>query len=304
MKPAPFRYVAARSLEQALDAKGRIRRRGAISGRRPKPGSGNEFPADAAGSADRHQSAEGVCRRTEERRGPFAHRRADALPQPRTRPGNREPTCRSLHEALPHIAHPQIRNRGTIGGNLAHADPASEMPAIVLALGGRLRAQSVRGERWIEAPIFLSARSPRRWRTTRCWSRWSCRSRRRAPAPALWKWRAAAATSPSSAWPARCGSTPRDAAARRGSACATPAIRRSSSPQRGESLLVGERIERARRSTKPPRSCRRSIDPGGNVHASSEYQRHIAGVLTARALATRERTGAAWALIGTRSPSR
>ena len=58
----------------------------------------------------------------------------------------RDPTTAAdlplIHEALPHIAHPQIRNRGTIGGNLAHADPASEMPAIVLALGGRLRAQS------------------------------------------------------------------------------------------------------------------------------------------------------------------
>jgi len=40
-----------------------------------------------------------------------------------------------IGEALPHIAHPQIRNRGTIGGNLSHADPASELPAIALALG-------------------------------------------------------------------------------------------------------------------------------------------------------------------------
>ena len=38
-----------------------------------------------------------------------------------------------IGEALPHIAHPQIRNRGTIGGNLSHADPASELPAIALA---------------------------------------------------------------------------------------------------------------------------------------------------------------------------
>ena len=68
----------------------------------------------------------------------------------------RRATCRSLHEALPHIAHPQIRNRGTIGGNLAHADPASEMPAIVVALGGRLRAQSQRGERWIAASDFFA----------------------------------------------------------------------------------------------------------------------------------------------------
>ena len=64
-----------------------------------------------------------------------------------------------ISEALPHIAHPQIRNRGTIGGNLAHADPASEMPAIVLALAGRLRAQSQRGERWIAASDFFCRRA-------------------------------------------------------------------------------------------------------------------------------------------------
>ncbi|MET0876168.1 MAG: FAD binding domain-containing protein, partial [Tardiphaga sp.] len=39
-----------------------------------------------------------------------------------------------IREALPEIAHPQIRNRGTLGGNLSHADPASEMPAIAVAL--------------------------------------------------------------------------------------------------------------------------------------------------------------------------
>src|SRR5437660_9795111 len=51
-----------------------------------------------------------------------------------------------LREALPHIAHPQIRNRGTIGGNLAHADPASELPAVMLALDATLRVRSVRCE--------------------------------------------------------------------------------------------------------------------------------------------------------------
>src|SRR5215471_3283686 len=60
-----------------------------------------------------------------------------------------------VHEAVPHVAHPQIRNRGTLGGNLAHADPASEMPAVVLALGGRLKARSAAGERWIAARDFF-----------------------------------------------------------------------------------------------------------------------------------------------------
>jgi len=53
--------------------------------------------------------------------------------------------------ALEHVAHPQIRNRGTFGGSIAHADPASELPAVLLALGGRCRLQSCEGERWVSA---------------------------------------------------------------------------------------------------------------------------------------------------------
>src|SRR3981081_4050082 len=60
-----------------------------------------------------------------------------------------------LGEALPHIAHPQIRNRGTIGGNLCHADPASELPAITLALEARFHVRTATQERWIEASDFF-----------------------------------------------------------------------------------------------------------------------------------------------------
>lgn len=59
-----------------------------------------------------------------------------------------------LHEAMPLVAHPQIRNRGTIGGSLAHADPAAELPVVALALGARLRLRSATGERWIDARDF------------------------------------------------------------------------------------------------------------------------------------------------------
>jgi carbon-monoxide dehydrogenase medium subunit len=60
-----------------------------------------------------------------------------------------------IHETMPHIAHPQIRNRGTFGGNLAHADPASELPVIATALDARFKVQSASGERWIEAVDFF-----------------------------------------------------------------------------------------------------------------------------------------------------
>jgi len=60
-----------------------------------------------------------------------------------------------LHEAIPFIAHPQIRTRGTIGGTLAHADPAAELPTVALALRARLRLQSDTGDRWVEAQDFF-----------------------------------------------------------------------------------------------------------------------------------------------------
>ena len=52
-----------------------------------------------------------------------------------------------LAEAVPYIGHTAIRNRGTVGGSIAHADPSAELPAVVAALGGELRIRGPRGER-------------------------------------------------------------------------------------------------------------------------------------------------------------
>lgn len=60
-----------------------------------------------------------------------------------------------LHEAAPHIAHPQIRNRGTIGGSIVNADPAAELPVLMIALQARLKARNTSGERWVEAKDFF-----------------------------------------------------------------------------------------------------------------------------------------------------
>ena len=56
--------------------------------------------------------------------------------------------------AVPHIAHFQIRNRGTVGGSLAHSDPAAEIPALCLALNAEIAAVSQRGRRNIAAADF------------------------------------------------------------------------------------------------------------------------------------------------------
>jgi carbon-monoxide dehydrogenase medium subunit len=61
-----------------------------------------------------------------------------------------------LARATPFVGHVQIRNRGTIGGVLAHADPAAEYPAVALALDAELEAQSPRGTRRIPAADFFT----------------------------------------------------------------------------------------------------------------------------------------------------
>ncbi len=60
-----------------------------------------------------------------------------------------------LSKALPHIGHFQIRNRGTVGGSIAHADPASELPAVALALDATIEAAGPGGTRKIAAADFF-----------------------------------------------------------------------------------------------------------------------------------------------------
>ncbi len=60
-----------------------------------------------------------------------------------------------VHEAIPKIGTPQVRTRGTFGGSLSHADPSAELATISVALNGRFRLRSQKGERWIPANEFF-----------------------------------------------------------------------------------------------------------------------------------------------------
>jgi CO/xanthine dehydrogenase FAD-binding subunit len=60
-----------------------------------------------------------------------------------------------LHEAVRWVAHPQIRNRGTVGGSVAHADPAAELPVVFAALDARFHVRSKGGRRVVEASDFF-----------------------------------------------------------------------------------------------------------------------------------------------------
>jgi carbon-monoxide dehydrogenase medium subunit len=61
-----------------------------------------------------------------------------------------------LTEAIAHVAHPAIRNKGTLGGSLAHADPASELPACMVALNATIVVRGQGGERRIAAEAFFT----------------------------------------------------------------------------------------------------------------------------------------------------
>ena len=79
----------------------------------------------------------------------------------RQRSLERSPSVRQdyplLYEATTLIGHRAIRNRGTVGGSIAHADPAAELPAVLVAYGGSVQIQGPRGTRQIAATDFFRA---------------------------------------------------------------------------------------------------------------------------------------------------
>ncbi len=63
--------------------------------------------------------------------------------------------CPLLAEAAKHIGHRQVRYRGTMGGSVAHADPAGEFPTVVTALDGEIKLVGPKGERWVKPEAFF-----------------------------------------------------------------------------------------------------------------------------------------------------
>src|SRR5213078_3577123 len=98
-----------------------------------------------------------------------------------------------LAEALPSIAHPQIRNRGTVGGSIAHADPSAELPAVVLALEARFRRRAPPASARSPRLSFSRACSRPRSRPASCSSKSRCHRSPSAAEPPSSKWRAATA---------------------------------------------------------------------------------------------------------------
>jgi len=189
-----------------------------------------------------------------------------------------------VHETMPYIAHPQIRNRGTFGGSIAHADPAAELPAIATALEARLLVRSSqRGERWLPAQeffvdLFATALEPDELLVE-------------VVLPAL---------------PARTGCAFQEVARRHGdyalvgAAAVVPLddktlcqqvrlvyfsvgngpveAHQATAALRGQALTA-EAIEAAAETAASV-----DIDPPGDIHASAKFRRHLANVLARRVL--------------------
>jgi len=191
--------------------------------------------------------------------------------------------CPLLWEVMPLIGHFQIRNRGTIGGSLAHADPAAELPAVVTALKGELVAERA-GSRRVFSPeqffvgylttalepdeliaeIRLPALPPR--------SGWSFLEVSRRHGDFALVGVAAVLTLDGG------GVCTHAALVLTG---VGPAPVRAEEAARG---LVGAK-PRPEAFQEAGRKVSERLQPDSDLHASAEYRKHVAGVLTRRALA-------------------
>lgn len=190
-----------------------------------------------------------------------------------------------LDEAMPHVAHPQIRNRGTLGGSLAHADPAAELPVIMVALEARLKARGASGERWIAASDFFAGM----FTTALAPDEMLVEIELPASAPRTgWSFLEVAPRAGDYAMMgvAALVTLDEDGTCRRArlvylNAGDGPVDAQTAAQELEGQPLTDERIDSAARQAGET-----DITPFGNVHTSVEYQRHLAQVLTRRALRT------------------
>ena len=152
MKPAPFAYAKARSLDHAIELLGSSEEPRLLAGGQSLMATLNmrlsaprllidlNGVSGLGGIATKDGTIEiGALTRHVE-----AERSADIAKH-----------APLIALAMPHIGHAAIRNRGTIGGSIAFADPAAELPACLLALGGEVEIAGPKGKRTVKADDFF-----------------------------------------------------------------------------------------------------------------------------------------------------
>ncbi len=191
--------------------------------------------------------------------------------------------CPLLADVMPYVAHPQIRNRGTVGGSIVHADPAAELPVVAVALDARFHARSVEGKRSVDAGDFFQGLFTVDLK----------------PGEVLVE----VEIPP---WPAGAGWSFQEVARRHGDyalagVAALLSLDKHGRCQKARLLylnladqpvdarkaaqqLEGERVTDEAIAAAAHTAATEEIDPVADVHASVGYQRHLARVLTARTL--------------------
>ena len=283
MKPPPFKYIAAESVEHALDQM-------AEYGDAAKLLAGGQSLIPAMNFRVLQPSVLIDLNRIGDleyiRRSDDGALVVGAMTRQRDleRSSDVERITPLLFEAMPHIAHPQIRTRGTLGGSLAHADPAAELPVIAITAGAAMEATGPNGDRWIEAKdffqgMFSTALEPEEilvevtFPARKSHTGWSFEetSRRRGDYGMM-------------------GVAVEVELAEGGSAKAVRLVYMNAGDgpieaEKAAGLLRGQRPNQEVFAAAAAEAADNEIDPMGSVHASIDFQRHLARVLTARALA-------------------
>ena len=151
MKPAPFDYARARSVEHAVELLGREGAR-VLAGGQSLIATLNMRLSHPSLLVDINEVAglDRVVRRNGHVEIGALVRHAQA-----ERSAEIAQAAPLVARALPHIGHPAIRNRGTIGGSIAFADPAAELPACLVALDGEADIAGPAGKRTVQADDFF-----------------------------------------------------------------------------------------------------------------------------------------------------
>ncbi len=189
-----------------------------------------------------------------------------------------------LAEAVVHVAHPQIRNRGTVGGSMAHGDPAAELPVLAVALGARFRLLSSAGERWVAAgdfyqALFATALKPEEILVE-------------IEIPAMapqggWSFHEVARRHGDFAQVGVAATVELDEAGlcRQAKLVLLSVGDVPMVASRAAELLIGQPLNEESIAAAAQLAAGEEIEPGGDIHASEPYKRHLAAVLVRRALA-------------------
>jgi len=186
-----------------------------------------------------------------------------------------------LASAMTHVAHLAIRNRGTIGGSLSHADPAAELPMMALLLDAELHIASASGKRTIAARDFfvgaLTVDLARDDIVTEI-------ALPKLPPKTGWGFEEVARRSGDFALAAAAATLTLSAGVISQARIALTGV--GPTPVRvaeAEALLVGQALEPGL-INRIIDAVRAAIEPDTDLHASSDYRRHLGGVLAGRAV--------------------